>query len=101
MNLDRKIDFPVGRVYSIKQAKIEIGFHLPKNGFINWLIESGYLLSKCEVNPVYERAKILFMKDHPKGRCGKIFFSEWGVKDVKRRYDDQIIKLKSNINGKL
>lgn len=89
-----KNNFPAGRIYSIKQARIEIGFHLPANGFINWLIDSGYLLSKCELNPVYERAKILFMKEYRGGRCGKIFFSEWGVKELKNRYEDQIKKIK-------
>jgi hypothetical protein len=86
--------FQIGRVYTIKQARLEIGFQLPKNGFINWLIENKYLLSKCEVNPVYERAKILFINSHPGGRCGKIFFSEWGVKDLKEKYQQQIENLK-------
>ncbi len=86
--------FHFGRVYTIKQARVEIGFQLPKNGFINWLIECGYLLSKCEVNPVYERSKILFIKSHPGGRCGKIFFSEWGVKDLKQKYQEQNNNLK-------
>ena len=88
----------IGKLYTIKQTRIAIGYIHPKKGFINWLIECGYLNSKCEVNPTYERAKILLIKPHVGARCGKIFFSEWGLKDLKKRYNDQINELKTKLS---
>ena len=70
----------IGKLYTIKQTRIAIGYIHPKKGFINWLIECGYLNSKCEVNPTYERAKILLIKPHVGGRCGKNLLFRMGIK---------------------
>jgi hypothetical protein len=76
----------IKKTASIKEAKKAIGYNEPDASFIDWLQECGYMLSKCEVNPIYNRAGFLGIIPHKSGRCGKIFISYHGISEMKMKY---------------